>query len=570
MAALHSSLSAELASRFFAFSSLAVDIWLTQNHDILHSQANQRSFDFLCDHCDRLDRRGGRRSALFRHQLQVRVLEANSDARSSHSPSCSDFDKLAHGPRGTAAKHSLYVYRFEPSDGSLVLLNVQGENVVNPAFSRQHPRLNVVYTCTEDIDENGQIYAYQVGPNGELTQLGEAIDAGGTSTCYLTIDRAQKNMLAVNYWDSTLAVIPMDPETGALMGPVRHMYDPKQGARMQAAGRVHGGVNHSHNDDSTIRMRQADPHSHALVLDPFVGVVAYVPDLGKDLIREFYYDRQNGKIGMEMNVLPSGLCSGMPDGPRYFEFHPKYNVAYVVNELSSTIAVFEVNRQLLQEMAAAEKNGADMSQFAGRSTLRLIQSIKTIPPAFPTKLNTCGRICVHQSGRFVVVSNRGHQSIAIFRVRSKGVNKGELQAVGYFHTRGETPRHFQFDASGQYLLVANQDTDSVCVFDFNLSSGEIRYTGNEYRVPSPNFVCCCPLLEEGEEPNVIETRAVAQVMETRAPEVAGALQDEDEEHSDLSVNSTYVVETKSESEELRRAKEEIAQLKLRLASMRAM
>jgi 6-phosphogluconolactonase len=247
---------------------------------------------------------------------------------------------LAHGPRGTEAKKSLYIYRFHPNDGSLVLLNVQGDasSVVNPAFSRYHPRLNVVYTCTEDCHENGKIIAYKIGPDGSLEQFGEPVDAGGTSTCYLTIDRAQKHMLAVNYWDSTLVVIPMDPETGALTGPIKNTYDPKNGEKMVACAKKNGGVNHSCNDDSTISARQADPHSHALVLDPFVGKVAYVPDLGKDLIREFYYNSVDGAIGDEVNVLPSGLCTGKPDGPRYFEFHPQFNIAYVVNELSSTVS----------------------------------------------------------------------------------------------------------------------------------------------------------------------------------------------------------------------------------------
>ena len=92
------------------------------------------------------------------------------------------------------------------------------------------------------------------------------------------------------------------------------------------------------NDESTIAQRQVDPHSHALVLDPFEGCVAYVPDLGKDLIREFWYDKKGGKIGCEFNALPSGMSSGKPDGPRYCAFHPKFNVAYVVNELSSTVS----------------------------------------------------------------------------------------------------------------------------------------------------------------------------------------------------------------------------------------
>jgi len=150
----------------------------------------------------------------------------------------------------------------------------------------------------------------------------------------------------------------------------------------------------------------------------------------------------------------------------------------------------------LNEIHAASKNGEDMGRFRGRSTLRLVQSIKTIPNAFPTTMNTCGRMCVHKSGRFVIVSNRGHQSIAVFRVKTKGSKRGELQNIGCIHTRGDTPRHFQFDNSGQYLLVANQDTDSIAIFNFNLSNGELKYSGNEYRVPSPNFVCCCPTHSE--------------------------------------------------------------------------
>jgi len=198
-------------------------------------------------------------------------------------------------------------------------------------------RLNVVYTCTEDIESNGQIIAYAIGSNGELTKISQ-VDAGGTSTCYITVDRALKNILAVNYWDSTLAVIPISTETGEFTGPIRNMYDPKGGKAMVAAAKKNGGVNHSHNDESTIKQRQADPHSHALVLDPHVGCVAYVPDLGKDLIREFYYDREAGAISFEFNFMPSGLSTGMPDGPRYFEFHPTYDIAYVVNELSSTVS----------------------------------------------------------------------------------------------------------------------------------------------------------------------------------------------------------------------------------------
>lgn len=381
----------------------------------------------------------------------------------------------------------------------MVLLNIAGEakEVINPAFSRFHPRLNILYTCTEDIEENGQIIAYEIGFDGELNKVG-SIDAGGTSTCYLTIDRDEKNLLAVNYWDSTIVTIPICPETGVFNGGITSKYDPKHGKQMVAATKKCGGVNHSNNDESTIQQRQADPHSHALVLDPYVGCMAYVPCLGKDVVREFFYDKAGGKIMHEMNVLPSGLCTGHADGPRYIEFLPKHSTMYVVNELSSTVAVFNVNKDLVRAINQASKNGESLERFKGQSTLTLVQSIATIPNAFPNKLNTCGRLCLHKSGRFVLVSNRGHQSIAIMRVKQSGPNKGQLSTVGYFHTRGETPRHFKFDDSGQYLIVANQDTDNLAIFNFNQSSGEIKFTGNEYRVPSPNFVCCCKIHDEND------------------------------------------------------------------------
>ena len=205
-------------------------------------------------------------------------------------------------------------------------------------------RLNVLYACTEDIEKNGQIFAFSIDSDGGLQEIGH-VDAGGTSTCYLTIDRDEKNLLAVNYWDSTLVTIPLSTETGEFIGGVKSKYDPKYGKGIVAATKSSGGVNHSNNDDLTIKQRQADPHSHALVLDPYFGCIAYVPCLGKDLIREFYYNVVDGSIEIEMNNLPSGLCTGHPDGPRYLCFHPRLPIVYVVNELSSTVSLFNKPKQ---------------------------------------------------------------------------------------------------------------------------------------------------------------------------------------------------------------------------------
>ena len=110
-----------------------------------------------------------------------------------------------------------------------------------------------------------------------------------------------------------------------------------------------------------------------------------------------------------------------------------HSIAYVVNELSSTVSVFEFN----PTKASMIEPGSDVS------CLRFVQSISTIPSAFPGKLNTCGRIAIDPSGQFVLVSNRGHDSIAVFRINADDHACGEggkLSTVSYTHTRGKTPR----------------------------------------------------------------------------------------------------------------------------------
>merc|ERR1719181_670212 len=93
-------------------------------------------------------------------------------------------------------------------------------------------------------------------------------------------------------------------------------------------------VNHSVNDESAQKERQSDPHSHAVILDPFFGKIAFVPDLGMDMIRQFRYDADAGELRAGC-IIPSGPPGRQALGPRYIEFHPFLPVAYVVNELSS-------------------------------------------------------------------------------------------------------------------------------------------------------------------------------------------------------------------------------------------
>lgn len=394
------------------------------------------------------------------------------------------FDNLAHGPRGQQSKNSMTVYRLNPSDGSLSTLFAGEGDVTNPAFLRWHPTENILYGCTEDVKENGQIIAWRLDPlTGALDKVGSA-DAQGTSTCFLCLDHDVRNMLVVNYWDATIGVLPLRPDGLFAAAKLTHVYDPKGSVGMLVSADKH--VNHSINDPSAQAERQKDPHSHAIVLDPCVGCVAYVPDLGRDLIRELYYDADKGEL-TPMGTVPSGLKQSGPEGPRYIEFHTELPVAYVVNELSSEVAVFVVDRAALRSLA---KNGPNEST---PSTLTYIQAVSTVPPQWKRTQNTCGRIAIHPSGRFVLCSNRGHDSVAVFRVEMEAEIPGMLSEVGIYHTVGMTPRHFKFDPSGQWMLAANQDSNSVATFCFNPATGEMKYTGMQLQVASPNFVACiCP------------------------------------------------------------------------------
>jgi len=372
------------------------------------------------------------------------------------------FDNLAHAPAGTPAKFSIFTYKLH-ENGALTLLSISRE-IDNPAFMRFHPFQNVLYVCSESILTDDKVVSFSVSPTtGLLRKLNEH-GTGGKSCCYLTIDKKLKHLLYVNYWDSTIGSFPIQP--CGMLNSVKHIYRPEK------------SVVSNHRSDH-LTNRQSEPHAHAVVLDPCLGRIAYIPDLGEDVVKQFLYDPENGEL-RPYGSIPADSLSPGPSGPRYIEFHPFLPVAFLVNELSSSISVFEFEE--------AEASLISECNVSARPTLIQIQSISTIPFAFPKKLNTCGRITVDPTGQFVLVSNRGHNSIAIFRIST---DSRKLAEVGYFHTRGKTPRHFQFDKTGKFLIVANQDTDSIAVFQFNQTTGSLNYTGNTYDVPSPNFVCVC-------------------------------------------------------------------------------
>jgi 6-phosphogluconolactonase (cycloisomerase 2 family) len=333
---------------------------------------------------------------------------------------------------------------------------------LNPAYMDSVAEHNIVYTVTETILANGEIIGFELEKDtGKMKEVCRQ-SAEGRSTCYITIHRSRSHLLLTNYWDSLLGVFPI--ATNGHVQPMVSKFAPLEGvaARTRADHLAH---------------RQSEPHHHCLEFDPAHGRIAYVPDLGKDCVHQFVYGpKEEG--GVPVLQLAGSMKTSMNEtvraGPRYICFHPTLPVAYIINELSSTVAVFEFDAD-----AAAKLQPGDQTP-----TLKLVQESSTIPSDF-TERNTCGRVAVDKTGKFVISSNRGHDSVSVHSIDQ---TNGTLTLVGIYSTQGKTPRHFNFDPSNQFVLVANQDTNNVVVFRMNQETGVLVPTGHQVSVNSPNYV----------------------------------------------------------------------------------
>ncbi|CAM9411083.1 unnamed protein product [Choristocarpus tenellus] len=210
------------------------------------------------------------------------------------------FESLAHAPKGTPAKATIHIFRLHRATGMMTLLTVD-DTLENPAFFRYHPTQNIMFCCTEDIKKDNEIAAFSISPTcGRVTHLGSQ-SACGRSTCYLTVDIAQKHLLFVNYWDSVVGTMPLTPS--GMLQPVSHKLVPPTTVVAQDLG-------------DHLANRQSEPHAHAIVLDPYLGRVAFIPDLGMDNIQQLLYDQTTGRL-IPTTTLECGPAELKPHGPRY-------------------------------------------------------------------------------------------------------------------------------------------------------------------------------------------------------------------------------------------------------------
>jgi 6-phosphogluconolactonase len=338
----------------------------------------------------------------------------------------------------------IQICRFNPATGEITFVETT-TGVVNPSFLAIHPSGRYLYSVSE-MNERiegrpaGGIAAFEINPEtGSLTALNMQ-PSMGTGPCHVIVDATGGYVLAANYASGSVVVLPIRSD-GSL------------GSSSDFA---------QHEGSSVNPQRQQEPHAHSINLDAS-NKFALVPDLGTDKVMIYAFDAENGKIKPNSAQPWARTKSGA--GPRHLDFHPSQHFVYVGNELDSTVVAFDFD--------------------ATRGTLKEINTLSTLPEGYeesaPEK-SWVADVHVHPSGRTVYVSNRGHDSIAVFDVNRES---GALTAAGYISTKGSYPRNFALDPAGNFLVAANQNSDDIYVFAIDAKTGGLSDTAHGIELPTP-------------------------------------------------------------------------------------
>lgn len=341
----------------------------------------------------------------------------------------------------------IYQTTLDVETGQLLPPQLAAE-IVSPSFLAIHPSQKFLYAANEIEDFQGQktgaVTALSIDEGTGALRVLNQQPSEGKHPCHLVVDAAGRNVLVANYSSGTVAVLPLDAASGRL-------------------GKATSTVQHM--GSSVNKSRQEGPHAHSINLDA-ANRFAFAADLGLDKVLIYRFDVVTGTL-QPNDPAAASLAPG--SGPRHLAFHPTGKYAYVNNELTSTVTTFQYD--------------------SSKGALTEIQTLSTLPAGFSGE-NSTSETVVHPSGNTVYVSNRGHDSIAVYQVEA---STGKLTAKGNTATSGKTPRNFNVDPTGSFLLAANQSTNDVVVFRIDPNSGDLTPTGVKIEVGSPVCIRFLPL-----------------------------------------------------------------------------
>jgi 6-phosphogluconolactonase len=308
---------------------------------------------------------------------------------------------------------------------------------VNPSYLTLAPPGKYLLAVNETANFNGAVEgavsAYSIEKDGSLVFINQR-PSGGTLPCHVALSGEGKFAVVPNYGSGVLSVFPLG--AGGKLG------EPCQTIRLGGSG--------------PDRERQQGPHAHFFMFDKKFRR-GFACDLGTDRVMAYEFD-----AAAETPLKPNGVpwhIAAPGAGPRHGAFSPSGKYAYILSEMGSTLEV--------------------LSYDSRDGSFETIQILSVLPKGSGVN-STAAALKLGAGGAFVYASNRGHDSIAVFRVTKTGT----LEFSGALSSGGRTPRDFTVDPSGKFLVAANQDSDNLAVFRIDPKTGLFKKE-REYPVPAP-------------------------------------------------------------------------------------
>jgi 6-phosphogluconolactonase len=286
------------------------------------------------------------------------------------------------------------------------------------------------------IPEQGGVSAFRVRPaTGALTFLNR-VSAEGSKPNQVTIHPSGRIAVVVNYTTGNVVAYKVRPDGSLTEGfwIDQHVGEP-------------------------ISAYQRGPKAHGIAFSRD-GRFLYVADLGLDLVYGYRVDVRQGTITAGH---PAFATTHAGAGPRRIQIGPSGKFLYVNHETDSEVSVFAVDGTNLKEL----------------------QTISTLPAGYAAP-NTTAEILISSNGRFLYVSNRGHDSIAVFRVNEA---TGRLVLEEDVPVGGHTPRNIRLDPTGNYLLSSNEDSGTITVFKINKATGQLSSVASTAEIDTPASLC---------------------------------------------------------------------------------
>lgn len=323
----------------------------------------------------------------------------------------------------------IYSFTLDTSISKITEIKLVAE-LENPTYLAISQDNQNLYSVGKEGDLGG-ITAYSLdSKTGALTFLNNQFSEGA-SPCHVSVGSAKTNVFSANYHKGTVDSYLLN-EDGSILPPASII------------------EHHGSGPDS----RQEKPHTHYSAFTPDEKFVVAI-ELGSDKV----YTYEVSEAGSLKEVSRLSVRAG--SGPRHITFHPTLNTAYVLTEFSSEVIVLSYN----------EKDGSFSE----------IQYISTLPEGFEEN-NQSSAIHISTDGQFIYAGNRGHNSIALFKVHQ---DNGELSFIEHTSTEGNWPRDFSLDPSEKYMVASNQESSNLVLFARNQSTGRLTLLQSDISIPNP-------------------------------------------------------------------------------------